>query len=136
MADTYSIVTQYPTVEFIGGTQTQDVSAVGILTKPHGVYAEFRVPQAGMTASIVNAAALGYADIYETLFTIPGVVGVAWSQQANAVNVLQDVVTITVASTSGNSTATLSVPLVDLGPQLHKPQIAALRKTLNEIEAS
>ena len=38
MAETFTVVTQYPTVEYLGGTQTRDVVAVGYTTKPSGIY--------------------------------------------------------------------------------------------------
>lgn len=134
MADIFDVVAQYPTTQFIGGTQTQEVVAVGIVTKPSGIYVEFLVPQKGYSANVVDAAALGQATIFETVASLPAVAGVQWAQTQNAAGYLVEVVIITVASTSGNSSAQLTVPVVQLGPQLHKAQILALRKQLDDAE--
>ncbi len=134
MADTFDVVAQRPTTQFIGGTQTKDVIAVGIVTKPSSIYVEFLIPRTGYAASVVNAAALGYATIYETVAALPGVAGVQWAQDQNDAGYLVDVTVITVASTSGDSTATLTVQTPLLGPQLHEPQIIALRKQLDAAE--
>jgi hypothetical protein len=135
MADSYTINYTYPDLEFLGGTQTQPVVAVGMTTKPSGIQAEFRVPQAGYSASLVAAAALGYADIYETLALQPWVVGVTWSQAPQPSGELADQVTITVASTSGNSTAQLTVLVNDLGPNDQDTKINALHAELDNTEA-
>lgn len=135
MADTFKVRGTYPVTETLGGTKTRNMVAVGAVTVPHGVYFEVRVPQADYTASLTAAALLGPASIYEDLFDIPGVVDVAWSQGATASGQLQDLVTVVVSSTSGDSSDELTVPFVQLGPQLHKPQIAALRAQLDATEA-
>ena len=51
MADTFSVVTQYPTVEYLGGTQTRDVIAVVYTLKLSGLYFEARIPAADYTAA-------------------------------------------------------------------------------------
>ena len=134
MAETFTVVGQYPTVEFLGGIKTRNVIAVGAVTVPHGVYFEVRVSQSTYGATLVAAALLGPASIYEDLYGITGVIGVEWGQGVTAGGELQDVVTITVSSTSGNSTAQLTVPFSQLGPQLHAPQIAALVHELDATE--
>lgn len=133
MADTFTVVTQYPTVEYLGGSKTQDVMAIGIVTKPSGIYTEFRVPQSIYSHSIVNATALGYANIYETAAGLDWVEGVQWSQVPSN-GQLADQITFTVVSTSGNSSAQLSVLVLKLGPQLHQPQITALHNQLDAAE--
>jgi hypothetical protein len=92
--------------------------------------AEFR--QYG--AQVVNAAALSYATIFETLAKQPDVAGVQWGQ-ATAHGQLQDVAVITVQSTSGNSEASLTVPVVQLGPDLDHPAVKRLHDQLDANEA-
>lgn len=134
MAAQFKVVAQYPTVEFLGGTQTRDVNAVGAVTIPSGVYFEVRVPATSYGATLVNAALSGPASDYEELATYQNVAGVEWSQGTTTSGYLIDNVTITVQSTSGDSTAQITVPFSDLGPKLHEPQIDALNKQLDAIE--
>jgi hypothetical protein len=110
MASTYDIVTQYETVEFLGGTQTRPVVAVGVRTKAHGIYFEFRVPKKSYTSNIVKIDATGFTIVYELIFTIPGVTDVEWTQEPTNAGQLQDHVLVYFESTSGNSSASIDVP--------------------------
>ena len=135
MADNYTVITQYPGIDVIGGTQTQDVIFVGITTIPNGTYIEFPIAQKGFAADFVAGAAVGWATIVETVWTLPWVVGVQWTQIVNQSNQLVSSLVITVTSTSGNSAGQLTVPIVSLGPKLHGPQIVALHDQLDAAEA-
>jgi hypothetical protein len=135
MAATFQVVAQYPTLEFLGGTRTQQVMTVGIQTKPSGIYVEFRLPKLIYDDQHVNAAAIGWATIFETIATEDWVGGVEWAQRPTAGGQLQDVAVITVVSSSGNSSDTLTVPVTQLGPKLHQPQITALHEKLDSAEA-
>lgn len=135
MADTFQVVTQRPTLIALGGTKTLPGVEVGIVTRPSGIDIEFTVPQKGYSAQIVNAAALGWADIYETLAGLPHVSGVAWGQEQDASGNLVPIATITVESTSGNSEGQLAYKVSDLGPKLHQAQIDALHSQLDAAEA-
>lgn len=134
MATDFSVVEQRPGLQAIGGTQTQDVVFVGILTNPSGIYVEFPVLQKGYSAEIVDGAALGWATIAETLAAQPNVVGVQWTQLVNAANQLVSAWVITVASTSGNSAAQITVENNRLGPGLDKAAIANLHAELDKSE--
>lgn len=134
MATSFTVVTQYPGIDVLGGTQTQDVVFVGIDTVPHGTYIEFPVPQSVYSSEVVNAAAIGWATIIETVWSEDWVVGVQWTQVVNAANQLVPSVIITVTSTSGNSAGQLTVPFSQLGPKLHQPQITALHDELDATE--
>jgi hypothetical protein len=110
MANNYTVETQYETTEFLGGTQTQQVIAVGVRTNLHGVYFEFRIPKADYSSAAVKSNANGYTIIYELLFTIPGVSDAEWGQEPTPGGQLEDHVTVYFASTSGNSTASIDFP--------------------------
>jgi hypothetical protein len=136
MADLFETVAAYDDVEFLGGSQTRDVLVTSIRTKPSGVYIEVRVPRSLFDqygSQVVNAAALGMANIFETLMKQPYVAGVQWGQQA-AQGQLRDVAVITVASTSGDSQSTLTVPVVNLGPDLDHKAITKLHDQLDATE--
>lgn len=137
MADNlnYTVDTQYPTVEFLGGTQTRDVVAVGITTQGHGVYMEFRIPQTLYSAKQVKAYATGYTGSIESQFDIQGVAGLQWSQQPNASGELQDVWTYTVTSSTGNSAATFTLPIGQATTDNVTKKVNALASQLNQAEA-
>lgn len=132
----YDVVTQYPTVQFLGGQQTQDVIAVGITTRGHGVYVQFDIPRRIYSAQELKNYATGYTGSVEQFFEIPGITGIAWSQQPNAGGNLVAVLTFTVESTSGISAATFTVPLASATDTLVKQQASKLRAELNASEAS
>lgn len=134
MAQTFEVVTQYPTLEFLGGTQTQDVMAIGYRTKEHGVYFEVRIPRAGYTADNVNSTGVGYTGTIEAPFAVANVIGAEWTQTPNPSGELIDNIVYTVASDSGNSTAQLVVPFSKLSGQYLDPQLSALADTLNAAE--
>jgi hypothetical protein len=135
VAATFNVVTQYPTLEFIGGTQTQDVMAIGYRTVDHGVYFEVRIPRKGYTPTNVHDTGLGYTATITEAFKNPNVIGGEWTQTPTAAGELVDNIVYTVASDSGNSTAQLVVPYSQLSPSLYDPKLAALAKSLNASEA-
>lgn len=131
----YQVQTQYPTTEFLGGTQTRDVTAVGITTNGHGVYIEFRIPDNVYSAAQVKDYAIGYTGTIEQVFEWPGVGGASWSQVPTPSGELADQITLTVQSDSGNSAANLVTPLGTLSEQSTAPKVAKLVKALNDAEA-
>jgi hypothetical protein len=134
MAETFEVVTQYPTLEFLGGTQTQDVMAIGYRSKATGVYWEVRIPRKTYTAANVNSTGIGYTGTIDAVMAAPGVIGGEWTQTPTSSGELQDNLVLTVSSDSGNSTAQLVVPFAGLAPSLTDPKVAALVKTLNDSE--
>lgn len=110
MANAYTIETQYETVEFLGGTQTRPVIAVGVRTNVHGVYFEFRLPKGNYNSANVRNNANGFTIVYELLFQIPGVTDVEWTQEPTVSGQLADHVVVYFLSTSGNSSASIDVP--------------------------
>ena len=135
MADTFTVVTQYPTVEYLGGTQTRDVIAVGYTLKPSGLYFEARIPAASYTAAQVNDYGIGYSGTIGALLAIPGVTDGYWSQTPTAAGELEDQLTLTVTSDSGNSSGTVTVPASEWDTQDVGPKVAKLLKSLNDAEA-
>jgi hypothetical protein len=136
MADNPRWLYAYPTVEFLGGSRTRDVMAVGYATTPHGVPFEVRLRKPDYLAGDALAAALAPQTIIETLFQFEPVADVDWSTVSSPRGALRDEVTIYVTSTSGESQDTLSVPVTELGPKLHEPQINALRAQLDKQEGA
>lgn len=134
MAEAFEVITQYPTLEFLGGTQTQDVMAIGYRTKLHGVYFEVRIPRSTYSAEQVKDYGIGYTGTIEAVLAAPGVIGGEWTQTPTASGELRDNIVITVSSDSGNSTAQLVVPFSQLAPTLTNPKVAHLVDQLNAAE--
>ena len=135
MTEPFNVVTQYPTLEFIGGTKTQDVMAIGYRTKAHGIYFEARIPRAGYTQANVVSTGEGYTATIEAAFSDSHVIGAEWTQTPTAAGDLVDNIVYTVASDSGNSTAQIVVPYRQLAPGFYDPKITAHVTHLNAIEA-
>lgn len=132
-SDAYTFVTQYPGLDTLGGSQTQDVVFVGVLTVPHGTYVEFPVAKANYP-DLVKAAAEGWVTIAETLWTQPNVIGVQQAQVVNPSNQLVYSWIISVQGSSTDSWATLTIANNDLGPKAGLDQINALHAALVSVE--
>lgn len=135
MADTFDVITQYPTLEFLGGTQTQDVMAIGYRTKAHGVYFEVRMPRKIYSSTQVHDYGLGYTGSVEFQFENDNVIGGEWTQTPTAAGELVDNIVYTVASDSGNSTSQIVVPFSQLTLPTVTQRIANLVDALNAAES-
>lgn len=134
MAATFQVVTQYPTLEFLGGTQTQDVMAVGYRTKAQGIYFEVRIPRNIYSSDIVSSYGTGYTGTVEQYFTNPNVIGGEWTQTPTPSGELQDTMIYTVASDSGNSTGQVTVSFAQLSQPSVETEINHLISQLNASE--
>ena len=134
MADLgFRVVTQYPGLDTLGGTQTQEVVFVGVVTHGHGTYVEFPVAKSGYP-DLVKAAALGWVTIAETLWTQPNVIGVQQAQTVNPSNQLVYSWIISVEGSGPESWSTVTIANNDLGPQLGLAQINKLHNDLVSID--
>lgn len=136
MADTYTVVTQYPTLEFLGGTQTQDVMAVGYRTAAHQVYFEVRIPRSVYNAQQVKDYGIAFSATVESVFINANVIGAEWTQTPTPAGELADNIVATVQSDSGNSTAQYVIPFSQLAPAFFTQPLENLIATLNDAEAA
>jgi hypothetical protein len=134
VAATYTVVTQYPGIDSLGGTQTQDVIFVGITTIPHGIYLEFPIPTTVYSATQVADYGIGFSGTVEAVYDNEWVVGAQWSQIVNPSNMLESVLIITVTSTSGNSTGTVTIPQSQWAATFWNPPINNLHAQLDDAE--
>lgn len=135
MAADFTVVTQYPTVEYLGGNQTRDVVAVGYTITAYNLYFEARIPTSVYTAVQVKDYGIGYTGTITSLLQIPGVTDGFWSQAPTAGGELEDQLTLTVTSASGNSSATLTVPASRWAVSDVEPSVTKLLDELNAGEA-
>jgi hypothetical protein len=128
----------------MGGSQVRDVIVLSAWTVPHEIYFEARYPAAGWQPQFAKSTALGYSVTFESLFTLPGVQDVSWTQVETQTGFLQDGALIYVASTSGNSSSNVFVPYSKLGidsaatknqPGFVAAIVAAERKKLDQLES-
>jgi len=122
-------------VEYVGGTSSQQVAVVAVRTSPSLVYFEFRIPRADFTAAVARTEAEGYGAQVESVLTDPNVSGIEWYQDANQAGFLLDMGTIYVVSDSGNSSLSFTVPWGHVEEQVLAPMIAKVRAELNAAEA-
>jgi hypothetical protein len=87
------------------------------------------------TTSYLKYTAQSYRDIYELLFTFPGVDSVEWYQVPNNSGLLVDHVRIYVTSTSGASTSVIDIPYSQLGQYEDGTKIGNLRAALDNTES-
>jgi hypothetical protein len=127
----------------MGGNQVRDVIVLSAWTTPHEIYFEARYPAAGWKPEFAKSTALGYSVTFESLFTLPGVDDVSWTQVETATGFLQDGALIYVTSTSGNSSDNVFVPYsklgIDTGAKTNQPGfvaaiVADLRRRLDALE--
>ncbi len=136
MADTFEVITQYPTVEFLGGSQTREVMAVGYRTKPSGIYLEVRIPRKIYSAAEVRNEGIGYAGTIEAIAALAGVEGITWVQTQRPDGTLLDSFDLYVSSSSGDSASSLRLPLSQMARVFAEPKINALRSQLDKAEAT
>ena len=134
MANDYTVETQYETVEFLGGTQTRPVMAVGVRTNVHGVYFEFRLPKSTYTTANVQNDANGFTIVYEDLFKIAGVTDVEWTQEPTQGGQLEDHVVVYFTSTSGNSSTSIDFPYSQFTQDYIAARVDFARQALDAAE--
>lgn len=136
MAATYEVRTQYPTVEFLGGSQTRDVMAIGYVTKPSRIYFEARIPKKQYTPQEVKNYGIGYSGTIEAVAAIPGIEEMIYAPTQRRDGVLLDTFEVYVSSSSGDSADSFSLPFGQLAVEFVKPRVDAMRKALDAAEAS
>ena len=122
-------------VELVGGSKIRDVYDAEATTTPSGVYFQFRVPVALADPGSIQATAEAISVSLESLFTVPGVVGIEYVQDVSPANLLVDYVLIYVQSTSGLSTDYVRWPLESVDLRVLAGPLAAAIAKLDTIEA-
>jgi hypothetical protein len=131
----FKVTSQYPGYDTVGGVQTQPVTFVDGYTLPSQIALTYPVAQSAYSADVVKAAGLSWADIAETLNAQPNVVGVQWTQVVNDAQQLVTAWIVAVASNSGNSVGSLTIPNNSLGPEVGRAEIDALNQALTDAES-
>ena len=125
MAANYTVVTQYPDTEYLGGTQTRPVTAVGFLTVPGEIYFESRIPDSAYSQAEVDATGKVNAEPLINVLALPNVTDVEWTQVVRPSGYLADEIIIYFQTPSGNSNGSITVPFTGLTAAGVKPKIDA-----------
>jgi hypothetical protein len=135
VAGPYTIVGQYPDVIVLGTGKTQDVQVIQFTTIPHGTYVETSLARNIATTANIKAQVNGLATHYEQIWSIPGVAGLAWTQEPNASGFLEDHIIVYVSSTSGDSSGQLDFPYSQFSNDVIEAGVTNLRAALDATEA-
>jgi hypothetical protein len=115
MADNFVVLSSEPSVDLIGLDNLVDVQRTTVMALPAGVSFPVSVPSAGDIAGPTGELASAMADAFNACTQIPGIVGMAVTQDVDAAGNLIDIVIVTVASTNGLLTREKMVPLAIFG---------------------
>jgi hypothetical protein len=136
MAATWRITTQYPDIETDGSTTARNVIVTGGTVTEHEVYIEFRWPRGSFKLQNARDQFAGYAVQFDMLYRIPGMDTVTWGQRLNSANQLEDILTIYVISTSGDSADYIVFPFRRWTQPAVASAVKAKRDALDAAEAS
>jgi hypothetical protein len=107
----YEFLLNEPTIQTLGSDIVRDAMRITYRAQPSGVvFSLLFAPVEIWTAQTVADQAQLWSDNWNQNALVPGVVGIATTQQVNAAGNLEDVALVTVSSTSGNSTSQLELP--------------------------
>lgn len=105
MADGYTVVGSYTTVQVLTQTTSADVQAVTIVTKPTGIYTIVLVPLAQWQAGKSAAYLTPPAELLEQLIAGGLVTGAVYVQSTNASDLLAGFMQLTVSYTPSTGLA-------------------------------
>lgn len=111
MASAFSFVASEATTEVSASDEVRDVQRTTLTAQPSGVTFSVMVPSGAGMAAATAAAATPIAEAFNTAADHPGVAGIFTSQEVNAAGNVTDVAVVTVTSTSGRSSTTVTVPM-------------------------
>lgn len=127
MAANYTVDGSWNTTEIVGGSKAVAAQEFAIITKPSGVYFQFRRPVSQLSklssadrAKLVASIADQLSDRIEAVANHAQVDALSYSQPVNAAGQLLDTITIFYESTSGNSQGSFDVPMANIGPSQFK----------------
>lgn len=115
MASDYLIVHSVPDVAVTAGGDVQDVQRSTVMALPSGVQFPVRVASAGNIAGATGERASSMAAAFNAASAVAGVVGIQASQDTDVAGNVIDVVTLYIASDSGNVVITKQLPMALFG---------------------
>lgn len=104
-------LSSYTTEELRGGTKLVPVRVIAATTKPSGIYFEMRLDLSLYDPTQIGPIIDSEGELLEVLGQRQDVAGVEYVQDVNAAGQLIDGVAVTVLSSSGASSETMTYPL-------------------------
>lgn len=134
MTADYTVLGQYPTTEYLGGTTTRAVTAVQYQTNPNSIYFESRIPDTALTTDEVDNTGKVNGGALEALYGITGVTDVEWTQASTPSGYLKDQIIVYYTTPSENSSGSLTTPFTGITTAKVKTAVDAAVAKLTEIE--
>lgn len=138
MAANFTVDGSWHTSEVSGGTTITPVQEFAIITKPSGVYFQFRRPETQLAKLSASARAALVASVADQLSTRieavrqhDNVIDVGYSQPTSPTGQLLDKLTIYVESSSGQSQGQFAIPMANVGPS----QFGAIANEVDALDA-
>lgn len=139
----YTFLVAEPTLQVLSPEIVRDAQRVTAQAVESGVvysllFAPYPTDPQGTviwSADAIAAQLSQWAGTWNTNAKVPGVLGIALSQDVDAVGQLKDVALVTVASTSGNSTTQLNLFPADFFPDTFAVRVEDARAQLDAVEA-
>ncbi len=135
MADPFVILGTVPDVELVPPNKTRPVRVVTARAEPSGVVFFFTVVKGDFVPSHINLIAHDIAVALNRDAAVEGVAGIEIGEEINASLQRYPSATVTVESTSGNSTDEITVPYGHLFDDGFATRVEKARANLDEIEA-
>ncbi len=135
MAATFTILSVEPTIERLGPTKTRPIRIVTASANRSGVVYWIKVLPKDFNPAYLNQRNETVAMAMDTLDAKPGVLGVRVLEDTDPSDRFIQVVVVTVESSSGNSTADVTLSWAEALGEAGYVKVAASRKQLDAVEA-
>jgi hypothetical protein len=135
VAASFSGITSHPVTVILPSGAAATWNEYTATATPSGIVFRFRLAPAISQPAVVEGEATQWADAFNQKSLVSGVQSIATYQTIDAQNQIEDRMTVTVESDSGESTATLDLPQSYLQQSLFNEAVEPVRENLNAIEA-
>ncbi len=133
----YTVLGSEPTLHAFSPDRIEEAQRISYRADLSGVVYSLTVSAEALKPD--NLANLGvvagiWANNWNENFAVPGVTEIEDGQEVTTLGSINDIVSVAVDSTSGNSTTIVTVQQRDMEPPFFKPIIAQTRSTLDTLE--
>ncbi len=133
----YTVLGSEPTLHAFSPDRIEDAQRISYRADLSGVIYSLTVLAEALTPDnihIVAQVAGIWANRWNQNAAVPGVTEIEDGQEVTTLGSINDIVSVAVDSTSGNSTTIVTVHERDMEPQFFAPIIAQTRATLDTLE--
>jgi len=123
VANSFQVVRQYPDTEYLGGTQTRPVTAVGYRTIPYNIYFESRIPDASYNQTEVDNTGKVNSEPLIAVRALTNVTDVEWTQVTRPSGYVEDEIIVYYRTPTGNSEGSLITPFTGISAAVVQPLV-------------